>query len=145
MKTERFTISLDEALLSELDVFLRRRKYGNRSEAIRDLIRAALLEQTREDDGDIVGVISLVYDHHQRQLQDRITDLQHDFHHQVLSTTHIHLNPDHCLEVILARGRAGRVRQLADRLTALRGVINGGFQAVGAQAAEEPHTHAHGG
>jgi len=127
---ERFSISLEQDLLKKFDRHLRSHKYGTRSEAIRDLIRKSLVKEEWDADEEVVGVISLVYDHHQRRLQDRITDAQHDYHHRVISTTHIHLDHDNCLEVIIARGNAGRVKELSERLTALRGVKNGSLSAA---------------
>lgn len=122
---ERLSISLDDKLLARFDRYIADRKYVNRSEAVRDLIRKALVHEDWEAGREVVGVISLVYDHHQRQLQDKLTEIQHDFHHDVVSTTHIHLNHDDCLEVIIARGKASRVKSLAERLIALRGVKDG--------------------
>ena len=127
---ERFSISLEQDLLKQFDRHRRSRKYSTRSEAIRDLIRQSLVQQEWNTDEEVVGVISLVYDHHQRQLQDRITEVQHGFHHHVVSTTHIHLDHDNCLEVIIARGHAGEVRSLAERLIALRGVKNGSLSTA---------------
>jgi CopG family nickel-responsive transcriptional regulator len=122
---ERFSVSIDDKLLGQFDRFIAARKYVNRSEAVRDLIRKLLVHEEWKADKEVVGVISLVYDHHQRQLQDKLTEIQHDFHHDVVSTTHIHLNHDDCLEVIIARGKASRVQSLAERLIALRGVKDG--------------------
>jgi CopG family transcriptional regulator, nickel-responsive regulator len=122
---ERFSISLEQDLLKKFDRRLRSRKYASRSESIRDLIRKSLVEEEWDADEEVVGVVTLVYDHHQRRLQDRITEVQHDFHQFVVSTTHIHLDHDNCLEVIIARGNAGRIKTLADSLIALRGVKNG--------------------
>lgn len=122
---KRFSISLDENLLVDFDTFIRQRKYSNRSEAIRDLIRKAFVKNEWVADKEVVGVIILVYDHHQNQLQDRITELQHDFHHQITSSTHVHLDHNNCLEVIIVRGKAKKVQELAERLTALRGVKDG--------------------
>jgi CopG family transcriptional regulator, nickel-responsive regulator len=127
---ERFTISLEEDLLNEFDRHLRKHKYSNRSEAIRDLIRQSLLKQEWDADDEVVGVINLVYNHRQRQLQDRITQVQHEFHHHVVSTTHVHLDHKNCLEVIIARGQAGQIQSLADQLIALRGVKNGSLSAA---------------
>ena len=127
---ERFSISLEQNLLRKFDHHLRAHKYRTRSEGIRDLIRKTLVKEEWDADDEVVGVISLVYDHHQRQLQDRITEVQHDFHRMVISTTHIHLDHDNCLEVIIARGNAGRVKEVAERLTALRGVKNGSLSAA---------------
>lgn len=122
---KRFSISLEENLLTDFDKFIRQRKYNNRSEAIRDLIRKVLVHGEWKADKEVVGVITLVYDHHQNQLQDRITELQHAFHHQITSTTHVHMDHDNCLEVIIVRGKAKKVRELAERLFALRGVKDG--------------------
>lgn len=122
---ERFSVSLDDKLLGQFDRYIADHQYGNRSEAVRDLIRKAQVHEEWKADKEVVGVISLVYDHHQRQLQDRLTEIQHAFHHDVVSTTHIHLNHDDCLEVIIVRGKASRVRGLSDQLIALRGVKDG--------------------
>lgn len=122
---KRFSISLDEDLLEDFDSYIRRRKYSNRSEAIRDLIRKAFVKDEWDADKEVVGVITLVYDHHQNQLQERITELQHDFHHQITSTTHVHMDHHNCLEVIIVRGKAQKVQELAERLIALRGVKDG--------------------
>lgn len=134
---ERFSVSLEDRLLKQFDHFLKARKYVNRSEAVRDLIRKALVHQEVEADREVVGVISLVYNHHQRQLQDRLTEIQHQFHHDVVSTTHIHLNHDDCLEVIIVRGKASRAKALADQLIALRGVKDGSLN----MSAAGPHMH----
>jgi CopG family nickel-responsive transcriptional regulator len=131
---ERFSVSLEDKLLGQFDRFIAARKYVNRSEAVRDLIRKALVHEEWKADKEVVGVISLVYDHHQRQLQDKLTEIQHDFHHDVVSTTHIHLNHDDCLEVIIARGKASRVQNLAERLIALRGVKDGALNMSSAGA-----------
>ncbi len=133
----RFTVSLEDKLLARFDRFLKDRRYVNRSEAVRDLIRKALVSREVEADREVVGVISLVYNHHQRQLQDKLTELQHQFHHDVVSTTHIHLNHDDCLEVIIVRGKASRAKALADRLIALRGVKDGTLT----MSAAGPHLH----
>ena len=122
---KRFSISLDEELLDQFDQFILKRKYTNRSEAIRDLIRNDLTQGEWEADKEVIGVVSLVYDHHQRQLQERLTELQHDYHHQIISTTHIHVDRDNCLEVIIVRGKARKVREFSEHLRSLRGVKHG--------------------
>ncbi len=134
---ERFSVSLDNKLLAQFDSFLTKHKYSNRSEAVRDLIRKALVREEWEANRDVVGVISLVFDHHQRQLQERLTNIQHDFHHDIISTTHIHLNHDDCLEVIIVRSKAARVQLLADQLIAVRGVKDGSLS----MSAAGPHLH----
>ena len=120
----RFTVSMEENLLDDFDSFIKDHHYQNRSEAIRDLIRNRIIEKEWQADKDVMGVISLVYDHHQHKLQEKVTELQHDFHHQIVSTTHVHMDHHNCLEVIIVRGKAGEVRRLADSLTAMRGVRN---------------------
>ena len=121
---ERFSISLEEELLRAFDRFLKKHGYSNRSEGVRDLIRQSLVVEEWDENEVVVGVISLVFNHHQRLLQEKITKLQHDFHHLISSTTHVHLDHDNCLEVIITRGAAGRIKSLTDRLSALRGVKN---------------------
>lgn len=122
---KRFSISLDENLLADFDTFIQQRKYGNRSEAVRDLIRKAFVRNEWKADKEVVGVITLVYDHHQNQLQDKITELQHDSHHQITSSTHVHMDHNNCLEVIIVRGKAQKIQELAEKLIALKGVKDG--------------------
>ena len=121
---KRFTISLDEKLLEQFDTAIKRRKYENRSEAIRDLIRSAFVEDEWQADKDVIGVISLVYDHHQAKLQEKVTEIQHEYHHQIVSATHIHMDHHNCLEVVIVKGKAGSINELADRLRSLRGLRN---------------------
>jgi len=124
----RFSTALEKDLLDAFDQFITRHGYQNRSEALRDLIRKNLVdEQWRSAQGNVVGVISLAYAHQQHKLQDHLTDLQHTDHELILSTTHVHLDHDNCLEVIMVRGPAARVKTLADRLITLRGVKHGGL------------------
>ncbi len=120
---KRFSISLDEKLLTKFDDYIIRRQYDNRSEAIRDMIRKSFIQAEWENiDKEVMGVISLVYDHHQPQLQERVTELQHGYHHNIISTTHIHMDHDNCLEVIIIRGKSPEVQELAEKLNAIRGV-----------------------
>lgn len=122
---KRFTISMEKDLLDDFDAYMRNHHYQNRSEAIRDLIRQRSVEKEWAADKPVMGVISLVYDHHRHQLQEKITEVQHDHHHQIVSTTHVHMDHHNCLEVIIIRGLAAEVRSLADNLIALRGVRYG--------------------
>ena len=121
---KRFTVSMEDSLLKDFDEFIQDRHYQNRSEALRDLIRNRIIEKEWAADKNVMGVISLVYDHHQPKLQEKVTELQHGFHHQIVSTTHVHMDHDNCLEVIIVRGKAGEVQTLADSLRAVRGVRN---------------------
>jgi CopG family nickel-responsive transcriptional regulator len=119
---QRFSISLDQELLADFDALILSRRDSNRSEAIRDLIRQAMVRREWTEDREVAGVITLVYDHHHNKLQERITDLQHDFLRQIISATHVHMDHHNCLEVIIVRGRAGQLQELTERLGALKGV-----------------------
>lgn len=123
----RFGVSLPKRLFEKFNRFLTTHGYKNRSEAIRDMIRGRLLDESWDVGKNGCGAISLVYDHHQRNLLDRLTDLQHDAGEIILSSTHIHIDHHHCLEVIIVRGPVERVKKLADRLIALKGVLHGSF------------------
>ncbi|MFH7319641.1 nickel-responsive transcriptional regulator NikR [Desulfurivibrio sp. D14AmB] len=122
---KRFSVSLEEGLLADFDEFIKRRQYTNRSEAIRDLIRKVFVKEEWGEDKEVIGVITLVYDHHQFQIQERITEIQHDHHQLVTSATHVHMDHHNCLEVLIVRGRASMVQALAEKLIALRGVKDG--------------------
>lgn len=126
----RFGVSMDEELLSRFDELIAELGYANRSEALRDLVRDRLVQREWEAGAEVVGVIILLYDHHKRELSDRLTDLQHDHHHLVLSTMHIHLDGDNCLEVLAVRGAGPEVQGLADLLVGLKGVKHGKLAAT---------------
>ena len=118
----RFGISLEEGLLRNFDRLIRQRGYGNRSEAIRDLIRADLVSQEWREGGEVVGVVMTVFDHHRRNLLATLTQVQHESYSRVLASQHIHLDHDHCLETAIVRGKGEEVAELANRLKALKGV-----------------------
>ena len=122
----RIGVAIDTDLLKKFDKLIGRRGYTNRSQAFRDLIRDDLVEQTWESpDADVVGTITLVYDHHVRLLSDKLTSIQHDHHHNILSTLHVHLDHDNCLEVLVVRGKSAAVRKVADALISTSGVKHG--------------------
>jgi CopG family nickel-responsive transcriptional regulator len=121
---ERLSFSLERSLLERLEKLQRESRYTNRSEFLRDLIRSRLVERAWERDQEAVGTITLVYDHHVRQLNAKLTNLQHDHHDVILATTHVHLAHDRCVEVILVRGRASRIRTIADGLRRHKGVLH---------------------
>ena len=125
MKLIRFGVSLPDDLSNRFDHLLGRKKYSNRSEAIRDLIRKALIEEDIEADAIVIGVLNLLYDHHKRDLQDSLTHFQHDYHEKFISSTHVHLDHANCLEVILLKGRAGEIKSLAEQMIALKGIKHG--------------------
>jgi CopG family transcriptional regulator, nickel-responsive regulator len=122
----RIGVAIDSDLLDKFDRLIGKRGYSNRSEAFRDLIREELVERAWESpDSQVVGTITLVYNHHVRRLNEKLTDIQHGFHRAILSTLHVHLDHDHCLEVVVVRGRSAEVRKIADALITMKGVEHG--------------------
>jgi len=121
----RFGVSLPDDLLVRFDTEISQKGYQNRSEALRDLIRNYLVKRDLDKNEEIVGVLSLVYDHHVPNLSDKLNDLQHDHYHNILSTTHIHLDHRNCLEVIILKGKYSEVKPLADKIIGIRGVKHG--------------------
>jgi CopG family nickel-responsive transcriptional regulator len=122
----RIGVAIDTELLDKFDELIGQRGYTNRSEAFRDLIRDELVEKTWESpESQVVGTVTLVYDHHVRMLNEKLTSIQHDYHHAILSTLHVHLDHDNCLEVLVVKGRAGVVRKVADVLISTKGVKHG--------------------
>lgn len=122
----RTGVAIDSDLLTRFDRFIEKGGYGNRSEALRDLIRDRLISAAVEDPhAFVVGSITLIYDHHSRLLPDRLTKLQHDHHNLVIATTHAHLDHHTCLEVLVVRGRSKDVQKLADLLISTKGVHHG--------------------
>jgi CopG family nickel-responsive transcriptional regulator len=122
---ERFGVSMDADLLGRFDRLIHRKGYTNRSEALRDLVRDALVQDEWASDEWVVGTISLVYDHDTHELAHVLMDLQHEYHRAIVCTTHVHLDAHNCLEVLVVRGLAGDVRGIADRLIGTRGVKHG--------------------
>ena len=104
-KIVRFGISLSQKLIRQFDEHIAEKGYSNRSEAIRDLIRRELIGKEIDSDKEVIGVLHLLYDHHKRELTDKLNDIQHGFHENIISTSHVHLDHDNCLEVILLKGK----------------------------------------
>lgn len=123
-RTMRFGVSLGGDLLRSFDLYVKEKNYTNRSEAIRDLIRDNLISREWEEGKEVVGTITIVYDHDVRELADDLTDLQHESG-MVQATLHVHLDERNCLEVLVLRGRSGKVRKIADRLIGTKGVKHG--------------------
>jgi CopG family nickel-responsive transcriptional regulator len=122
----RIGVAIDSELLEKFDSMIAQRGYTNRSEAFRDIIRGELVEKAwQSPESPVVGTVTLVYDHHVRLLNEKLTSLQHDFHHSILSTLHVHLDHDHCLEVLVVRGKAAEVQKVADTLISTKGVKHG--------------------
>ena len=118
----RFGVSLDMDLLGQFDLLIKKKGYGNRSEAFRDLIRQELVKQEWQAGGKVAGAITIIYDHHKRELVNRLMDIQHDFGGLIISTQHIHLDHDNCLEIVAVKGTSKEVQALADRMKAIKGV-----------------------
>lgn len=122
----RVGVAIDADLLEKFDEQIGRRGYANRSEAVRDLIRDSLIrENVSTPDAEVVGTLTLVYDHHVRQLADRLNEFQHDHHKEIISTLHVHLDHHNCLEVIVLRGQCANVQRIADGLISLKGISHG--------------------
>ncbi len=125
---KRFGVSLEQDLLDKFDKLLLEEGYSNRSEGIRDLIREALVKREwSEEDSEITGVAILVYDHHQHELAQKVTDIQHHHYAQIISSLHVHQDEHNCLEVIILQGKAREIKRFADSLISTRGVKHGQF------------------
>ena len=122
----RIGVAIDADLLDKFDELIEQRGYSNRSEAFRDLIRNELVEESwKSPESEVVGSVTLVYNHHVRQLNDKLLDLQHDHHDAILSTLHVHLDHENCLEVLLIKGKSAAVNQIANALISTKGVKHG--------------------
>lgn len=125
-ETIRFGVSLDSELLENFDALCAEQNYPNRSEAIRDLIRAALVERQWESDEEAgAATLTLIYDHHKSDLAKKLMSIQHDAHHLITATLHVHLDHDNCMEVLVLKGPGAEIRALSQRLTATKGVVFG--------------------
>ncbi len=121
----RQSFSIEGSLWDKLEDLVKSAGYTNRSEFLRDLIREKLVEQEWHKGGhEVVGTITLIYDHHARLLGDKLTDIQHDHHEAILATTHVHLDHDMCAEMIMMRGEPDRIRGVADRIRQQKGVLH---------------------
>ena len=123
---ERFGVSMEEDLLARFDAMVEARGYKSRSEAIRDLVRQELVrDEWADPKAEVVGTITIAYEHHQHELANVLADLQHHHHGAILCSTHVHLDEHNCLEVVIARGSSSRLRLIADALISTRGVKHG--------------------
>ncbi|MFC1693265.1 nickel-responsive transcriptional regulator NikR [Candidatus Latescibacterota bacterium] len=130
----RFGVSISSGLLEKFDNLIKDKGYTNRSEAIRDLIRDRLVQTEWSDKTDtveLIGTITIVYDHHTREIGDKLTDIAHDHHDLVISSMHAHLTPASCLEVILVKGLGSQIHSFADRIISIRGVKHGKLVITG--------------
>jgi CopG family nickel-responsive transcriptional regulator len=125
----RFGIAMERELLEHFDALIERRGFANRSEALRDLVRRALDQDAWDSGRQVCATITLMYDHHVRELTEHLTEVQHDFGDAIVSTLHVHLDHHHCMEVIACRGRARQLREVSERLLGIKGVLSGGIVA----------------
>ncbi len=121
---ERMSFSIEKALAEKFERLVKRHKYSNRSEFLRDMIRERLVNDQWESDKDVVATVTLIYDHHTRGLLDKLTHLQHHHHGKVMANTHVHLDHDLCAEMILMKGKGSELRLLADQLGQQKGVVH---------------------
>ncbi len=122
----RFGVSIDGQLIRKFDALIERKGYATRSEAIRDMIRDRLVEEEwGKENRETVGTITIVYNHHTRELDHALNDMQHRSFHRIISALHVHLDAHNCLEVLVVRGKSREIRHIADRLIGTRGVKHG--------------------
>jgi CopG family transcriptional regulator, nickel-responsive regulator len=126
----RFGIAMDQALLARFDALVEQRGSTNRSEIIRDLVRRELDQEAWAQGGVVSATITLAYDHHVRELTERLNEIQHDHGDHIISTLHVHLDHHHCMEVIAARGPSARLKEMSERLLGTKGVLTGGIVPV---------------
>ena len=124
-KLARTGVSIQEKLLKQFDRVIAKRGYKNRSEALRDLVRESLISEAIDENKPVVATLSMIYDHHSPNLSDKLNEMQHHSHHNIMATTHVHLDADNCFEVVIMKGRSGDIRHLADHMLATRGVKHG--------------------
>ena len=125
-KVTRFGVSVEPELIKKFDNKIKKQGYENRSEAIRDLIRKNLIkEKSLDPDSESIGTLTMIYDHHTGHLTDKLLNIQHDHTSEILSTTHIHIDHNNCLEVLILKGRTKNIKKLADNIKALKGIKHG--------------------
>ena len=125
MSVVRFGVSLEKDLLETLDQYVSENKLSNRSQAIRHLLNKSVVEKKWKCDNLVVGSITLIYDHHKREILNKLNNIQHDYHQYILSSQHFHLDHDYCLEIVAVKGKASTLTELADKLIALKGIQHG--------------------
>jgi CopG family nickel-responsive transcriptional regulator len=125
MTLKRFGVSLEDNLLIELDTFVKENKFPNRSQAIRHLIEKNIIEKKWKCNNIVAGALVIVYDHHKREIDTRLNEIQHDYYNLILSSQHIHLSHDLCLETIALKGKAYQLTELSDKIIGIKGVLHG--------------------
>jgi CopG family transcriptional regulator, nickel-responsive regulator len=123
----RFGVSMEKELVKGFDALIKKAGYPSRSEAVRDLVRKSMIKDEWQDpNSNVLATVSILYRHHEHHLSDSLADIQHHHHELIISTTHVHLDADDCLEVIILKGKAGKVRKLAEQMISAKGVRHGG-------------------
>ncbi|MGE0322065.1 MAG: nickel-responsive transcriptional regulator NikR [Polyangiaceae bacterium] len=143
-KLVRFGVAMEKELLEGFDELITQRGYANRSEALRDLVRRELDDAAWQTGAPTCATITLIYDHHKPELSERLTAIQHDSGALIISALHVHLDHDHCMEVIATRGPASELKALADQLIGAKGVLSGDIVAARLPEGDsDEHKHAH--
>jgi len=146
-RIQRIGVSLEPGLLEQLDEYAKKMKYPSRSEAIRDMVRDKLnLEKLKNPSEPAVGSITLIYGHHESGLSEKLTDFQHQHHDLIISTTHIHLDKENCMEILVCSGKAREIKELAEQIGAIKGVMHGSVSIAGmgkAKKGKRGHAHRH--
>jgi CopG family transcriptional regulator, nickel-responsive regulator len=122
MSLTRFSVSLDKDLVRQFDAKIRTDRCPTRSKAVGDLIRSSLVQTEWRTGSEVAGAVVLVYDHHKRDIVRKLTDVQHDCHDAIISTQHVHLDHDNCLEIVAVRGKPGEIDAIVTRLKAVKGL-----------------------
>ena len=125
-KIKRFGVSMEPELLDKFDKIIKKEGYSNRSEAIRDIVRKKLIERKiKNSNANSIGTLTMIYDHHTRNLSNKLINLQHEHHNEILSTVHVHIDHHNCLEVLILKGKSNNVQKLADSIKTIKGVKYG--------------------
>ena len=135
----RFSVSLPQNLLKSFDESIKFSQYTTRSKAIGDLISESLTRRTWSEDGYVAGAIIFTYDHHKRDLTNNLTKIQHDYHHIIVSSQHVHLDHDNCLEIIVIKGKAKEVKNLTKKLNTIKGISHSAVSAITINEAAHNH------
>jgi len=143
-KLVRFGVSMEDSLLHEFDHMIERKGYTNRSEAVRDIVRDKLVEENVQlPKGNVYGALVYIYDHHKREVEKSLSNIQHDYFENIISTSHVHVDHDSCLEVALLKGKVEILGTIAEKILSFKGVKHGKLTLTTSLLKQPPHTHHH--
>jgi CopG family transcriptional regulator, nickel-responsive regulator len=143
-KLVRFGVSMEESLLLEFDQLITHKGYNNRSEAIRDIVRDKIVDESIQlPKGNVYGALVYIYDHHTRELEKSLSNLQHNYFENIISTSHVHVDHDSCLEVALLKGKVGTLKAIAEKLLSFKGVKHGKLTLTTSLHKHDRHSHPH--